>query len=344
MPRLVPVIPPHLASLDLAGRTLTAHWEALGQQLPEGPGVVAVDGRFVHLTAQTLCRLAQSLPAGATLLVDGAPVAVARAEGDGLEPVGGRAGVHPDQREKIDDAWSCAQASAALMIRRARTWIEAGVAVLDPQRVWIGPDVQLEPGCTLWPDVVLRGTTRVARGATVRERVSLDDCIIEEHAVIKPGTVGEGARVGPRSQVGPMAHLRPGTVLESDNKVGNFVETKKALLKAGAKASHLTYLGDAEIGEAANVGAGTITCNYDGFGKHRTVIGAGAFIGSNSALVAPVSVGDGAIVGAGSVVVKDVPDDCLTIARGVQRDFPGRASRINRRNEALAAKAKQEGR
>jgi bifunctional UDP-N-acetylglucosamine pyrophosphorylase/glucosamine-1-phosphate N-acetyltransferase len=130
--------------------------------------------------------------------------------------------------------------------------------------------------------------------------------------------------VGPDCQVGPHARLRPGAVLEQDARVGNFVEVKKAVLGRGAKANHLAYLGDAEVGEGANVGAGTITCNYDGKNKHRTVIGRQAFIGSNTALVAPVTVGDNALVGAGSVITKDVPENQLAVARGRQQNIPRR--------------------
>ena len=141
----------------------------------------------------------------------------------------------------------------------------------------------------------------------------------------------EGAAVGAGARVGPFARLRPGAVLEEEVHVGNFVEVKAARLGAGAKANHLSYIGDSEIGARTNIGAGTITCNYDGFNKSRTIIGEGAFIGSNTALVAPVTVGDGAIVAAGSVITRDVPADALSIARGQQVDKPGRAPEIRAR-------------
>jgi len=141
----------------------------------------------------------------------------------------------------------------------------------------------------------------------------------------------EGAAVGAGARVGPFARLRPGAVLEDEVHVGNFVEVKAARLGAGAKANHLSYIGDAEVGARTNIGAGTITCNYDGFNKHRTMIGEGVFIGSNTALVAPVTVGDGAIVAAGSVVTNDVSADALSIARGRQVDKPGRAAELRSR-------------
>jgi bifunctional UDP-N-acetylglucosamine pyrophosphorylase/glucosamine-1-phosphate N-acetyltransferase len=138
----------------------------------------------------------------------------------------------------------------------------------------------------------------------------------------------EGARVAEGASVGPYARLRPGAVMEAGSRVGNFVEMKKAVLGEGAKANHLTYLGDAEVGAGANIGAGTITCNYDGFFKYKTVIGTGAFIGSNSALVAPVTIGDGAIVGAGSTITADVPGDALALVRPPQTSKAGWAERF----------------
>jgi bifunctional UDP-N-acetylglucosamine pyrophosphorylase/glucosamine-1-phosphate N-acetyltransferase len=169
------------------------------------------------------------------------------------------------------------------------------------------------------------------------------DAVVEPNVTFGPGvTVGEGARirsfshlegaaVGAGAQVGPFARLRPGAVLEEEVHVGNFVEVKAARLGTGAKANHLTYIGDAEVGAHTNVGAGTITCNYDGVNKFRTIIGERAFIGSNTALVAPVKVGDGAIIAAGSVITRDVPADALSLARGQQVDKPGRAAEIRAR-------------
>lgn len=226
--------------------------------------------------------------------------------------------------------------SAAEVRAHVETLVARGVIVVDPARTWVEPTVVVDAGATLWPDSYLRGTTRVAAGAVIEPGCWIVDSEIGPEATIKAHSVCEGAIVGPSAAVGPMAHLRSGTVLEADVKIGNFVETKKAVLRRGAKASHLTYLGDAEVGADANVGAGTITCNYDGFGKYRTEIGAGAFIGSNSALVAPVRVGVGAIVGAGSVITKDVPDESLAFERSPQQTLEGKAPRIRERNKAKA--------
>src|SRR6476469_9580940 len=167
--------------------------------------------------------------------------------------------------------------------------MENGASLRAPETVFFSWDTTLGRDVTVEPNVIFGPGVSVADGA-----------------IIKAFSHLEGATVGAGCEVGPFARLRPGAVMEAKSKVGNFVEMKKAVLGEGAKASHLTYLGDAEIGAGANIGAGTITCNYDGFFKYRTEIGAGAFIGSNSALVAPVKIGDGAIVGAGSVITSDV--------------------------------------
>ena len=196
-----------------------------------------------------------------------------------------------------------------------------GVTLIAPDTVWFAHDTVLGRDVMVEPNVVFGPGVRVADGATIHAFSHL-----------------EGATVGERAEVGPYARLRPGAVLGKKAKVGNFVEMKKAVLGEGAKASHLTYLGDAEVGAGANIGAGTITCNYDGFFKYKTVIGAGAFVGSNSALVAPVTIGAGAIVGAGSVVTADVEADALVLVRPPQEAKPGWAMRFRERMAAKKAK------
>jgi bifunctional UDP-N-acetylglucosamine pyrophosphorylase/glucosamine-1-phosphate N-acetyltransferase len=187
--------------------------------------------------------------------------------------------------------------------------MEAGVTMIDPSSVFLRADTQLEPDVTIEPNVVFGDRVKVARGAVIRAFSHLDGCV-----------------VGPDCIIGPFARLRPGTVLENDVHIGNFVEVKASTLAAGVKASHLTYLGDSSVGARTNIGAGTITCNYDGYDKHRTIIGADAFIGSDVALVAPVSVGDGAIVGAGSVITENVAPNALALARGRQTQKANRAA------------------
>lgn len=200
--------------------------------------------------------------------------------------------------------------------RRARAMAD-GATLIAPDTVWFAHDTVMGRDVVIEPNVVF------GPGVTVADGV-----VIHAFSHIEGATLASGVSVG------PFVRLRPGAVLEADVKVGNFVEIKKATLGKGAKASHLTYLGDATVGPDANIGAGTITCNYDGFLKHQTVIGAGAFIGSNSALVAPVSIGGGAIVGAGSVVTKDVEADALALVRPEQKALPGWAKRFRERMAA----------
>lgn len=203
--------------------------------------------------------------------------------------------------------------------RRAQAMTD-GATLVAPETVWFAHDTQLGRDVTVGPNVVFGPGVTVADGATI-------------HAFSHV----EGATIGAGAEVGPYARLRPGAVLGEGSKVGNFVEMKKAVLGKGAKANHLTYLGDAEVGAGANIGAGTITCNYDGFLKYRTSIGAGAFIGSNSALVAPVTIGDGAIVAAGSVVTQDVAADALALVRPPQVAKAGWAARFRRMMAAKKA-------
>ena len=203
--------------------------------------------------------------------------------------------------------------------RRARAMAD-GASLVAPETVWFAHDTVVGRDVLIEPNVVFGPGVTIADGATIRAFSHL-----------------EGATVGPGAEVGPYARLRPGAVLGERSKVGNFVEVKKAVLGKGAKANHLTYLGDASVGANVNIGAGTITCNYDGFFKYRTVIGEGAFIGSNSALVAPVSVGAGAIVAAGSVLTRDVEADALALVRPEQKSKPGWAKRFR---EAMTAKKK----
>jgi bifunctional UDP-N-acetylglucosamine pyrophosphorylase/glucosamine-1-phosphate N-acetyltransferase len=211
--------------------------------------------------------------------------------------------------------------------------LDAGATIVDPATTRIGARVRFEPDAVVHPFVCLEGTTVLEQGSEVLPFTRVIDSTLGPAAVVGPHCEIEGAEIGARARVGPFARLRPGTVLEKDVRVGNFVETKKAMLREGAKASHLSYLGDAEIGAGANIGAGVITCNYDGERKHRTSIGEGAFIGSDSQLVAPVTVGKGAYVGAGSTITRDVPDGALAIARTPQKNLEGWAAKRSARKQ-----------
>ncbi len=201
-------------------------------------------------------------------------------------------------------------------------FLQNGVIIRSPHGVRIGPDVRIEKGTEITGPCELYGTTRIERGTRIASHCRIASSTLEEGTTMHSFCHVQEAVIGPRCIVGPYARLRPGAVLEEAAHIGNFVEMKKARLGKGAKANHLTYLGDAEIGAGANIGAGTITCNYDGVNKFRTTIGASAFIGSNTALVAPVTVGAGALIGAGSVITKDVPDDHLGVTRPPQRNLP----------------------
>ena len=215
--------------------------------------------------------------------------------------------------------------------RRAGATIRAGAR--------IDAGVVVEADATIEHGVVLRGRTRVAAGATIDVGCVLTDVDVAASAVVKPYSVASGATIGEKAQIGPFSHLRVDSQIDAEAHVGNFVETKKTRIRRGAKANHLAYLGDGDVGEGANVGAGTIFCNYDGFRKHKTEIGAGAFIGSDSQLVAPVRIGVNAYVATGTTVTRDVPDDALAIARVRQENKEGYASRLRARFKA----AKKDG-
>ena len=201
--------------------------------------------------------------------------------------------------------------------RLRRAAMAAGVTLVDPASVWLSADTDLGRDVTIHPSVFFGPGVSVGDGVEIRSFSHL-----------------EGAQVADGAVLGPFARLRPGAEIGENARVGNFVEIKNADLGEGAKANHLSYIGDASVGPAANIGAGTITCNYDGYLKHRTEIGAGAFVGSNTALVAPVSVGEGAVVGAGSTITRDVPQDAIAVARGTQQNNEGRAARYRAERKA----------
>ncbi|MFQ5948926.1 MAG: bifunctional N-acetylglucosamine-1-phosphate uridyltransferase/glucosamine-1-phosphate acetyltransferase, partial [Acidimicrobiia bacterium] len=218
-------------------------------------------------------------------------------------------------------------AVAARMRRRINTgWMQRGVWMLDPERVYVDAAVTVEPGARLYPDVHLEGETVVGAGAEIGPEVYARDSQIGEQAKVWYAVL-RGAEVGRRAQVGPYASLRPGTVLGPESKAGTFVETKAATIGARSRVPHLSYMGDATVGEDSNIGAGTITCNYDGYEKHQTVIGDRVRIGSDTMLVAPLEVGDDAWTGAGSVISKDVSPGALALERSQQKEVPGYAAR-----------------
>lgn len=216
-----------------------------------------------------------------------------------------------------------AHATKSLYARKADELLDRGVTILDPDRTWIDPRARVGQDTTIYPDVLIEGATVIGRNSTIRSGCRLTDSKIGNGVTIKDHCVLDDAHVGDRAEVGPFANLRPGSRMGAESKVGNFVELKKTRLGRGSKASHLSYLGDATIGANCNIGAGTITCNYDGAKKHPTVLGDGVFIGSDSQLVAPVHVHKDAYVAAGSTVVEDVPAGALAIGRGRQVNIAG---------------------
>jgi bifunctional UDP-N-acetylglucosamine pyrophosphorylase/glucosamine-1-phosphate N-acetyltransferase len=217
--------------------------------------------------------------------------------------------------------------------RAVRAAMRAGATILRPETVTLDEAVKLGEDTTIEPFVTLLGKTSVGGGTVIGQGCVVRNAVLGKNVVVKPYCVIESAVVGDGAVVGPFARLREGTDLAAGVHVGNFVETKKAKLHEGVKANHLTYLGDTEIGPRTNVGAGVITCNYDGYSKHRTTIGADVFVGSDVQLVAPVTVGDGAIVGAGTTVTKDVPKDGLAVSRAPQRNFEGGGAAYRKRKK-----------
>ena len=218
---------------------------------------------------------------------------------------------------------------AAMLMRRrlVKKWGEKGVSFLDADSVFLHAGVSIGRDTTIYPNVHLEGSTIIGGGTTIYPNVRIVDSKIGRGVLVKDSTLIEGSRVGDGASVGPFAHVRPGSEVGRGAKIGNFVELKKAVIGSGSKASHLSYLGDATVGSGVNVGAGTITCNYDGERKHATVLGDGVFVGSDTQLVAPVRVGKGAYIGAGSTITKDVPAGALAISRQEQKNVPGWANR-----------------
>ena len=222
------------------------------------------------------------------------------------------------------------RAEAILREKLISGFSSKGVRFIDPSSAFIDARVKIAPGAVIYPNVYLEGGTSIGKGCVIYPNVRIEDSAIGDGAVIKDSSVIEQSRVGAGARIGPFAHLRPGAVIGRDAAIGNFVEIKKSLIGRGTKAMHLSYIGDAEVGKGVNVGAGTITCNYDGVNKNKTIIGDGVFVGSDSQLVAPVKVGKGSYVAAGSTITKDVPPGALAINRVEQKNKEGWAKRKKR--------------
>ncbi|OMH31384.1 bifunctional UDP-N-acetylglucosamine diphosphorylase/glucosamine-1-phosphate N-acetyltransferase GlmU [Tersicoccus sp. Bi-70] len=265
-------------------------------------------------------------------------IGLARAEGVPVSAL-----TCPDrwQLEGVNDRVQLAAVGAELNRRTVEGWMRAGVTVVDPATTWIGADVTIEPDVTVLPGTQLHGRTTVATGATVGPDSTLTDVVIGAGATVVR-THGSGARIGDGATVGPFAYLRPGTDLGADGKIGTFVETKNATIGAGSKVPHLSYVGDATIGTNSNIGAASVFVNYDGVNKHHTTIGSDVRMGSDNMYVAPVTVGDGAYSGAGTVIRKDVPAGALAINVAPQRNLDGWVT-TNRTGTAAAKAAERAG-
>jgi bifunctional UDP-N-acetylglucosamine pyrophosphorylase / glucosamine-1-phosphate N-acetyltransferase len=291
-------------------------------------GILAFDAEFLDAA---LPRIGNQNAKGEYYLTD--TVALARQDGRSVA-----AFVIDDvmQTEGANDRAQLAALAAEMNRRILDRWMRDGVTIADPASTWIDADVKLAADVTLLPGVQLQGATVVDEDAVIGPDTTLKDVEVGAGARVVR-THGELAVIGPGAQVGPFAYLRPGTTLGRDGKIGTFVETKNADIGDGAKVPHLSYVGDATIGEGANIGAGTIFANYDGLKKHRTTIGAHAKTASNNTFVAPVTVGDGAATGAGSVIRRDVPAGALAVTSGPQRHFDAWVQR--RRAGTAQAKA-----
>ncbi|CAA7617818.1 fused N-acetyl glucosamine-1-phosphate uridyltransferase; glucosamine-1-phosphate acetyl transferase [Magnetospirillum sp. LM-5] len=276
-------------------------------------GVMAVDGKRLWRLVE---RLSNDNAKGEYYLTD--VVALARGDGASCAFVLGE----PEELLGVNSRVELAGAEAIVQRRLRLAAMDNGATLIEPETVWFSWDTKLGRDVVVWPNVVFGKKVSVGDGVTIKGFCHFEGC-----------TIGDGV------EIGPFARLRPGAEIEDDAHIGNFVEVKKAKVEKGAKVNHLAYIGDARVGAGANVGAGTITCNYDGFDKSFTDIGAGSFIGSNSSLVAPITVGDGAIVGAGSVVTRDVTPGALAVARGNQMELAGWADRFRERKKAEKAKS-----
>ena len=276
-------------------------------------GILAFDADFLD---QALPKLSNANAAGEYYLGD--TVALAREAGQQVDAF---VLDDVDQTEGANDRVQLARMGQEKNRRILEKWMMSGVTIMDPATTWIDADVRIEPDVTILPGVQLLGATVIAEDAVVGPDCTLKDVEIGQGARVTR-THGELAVIGPGAEVGPFSYLRPGTELGAGGKIGTYVETKNARIGDGAKVPHLSYVGDAEIGEGTNIGAGTIFANYDGVNKHRTVVGRHARTGSNNTFVAPVNIGDGAGTGGGSVIREDVPPGALAVSAGPQRNIP----------------------
>lgn len=302
---------------DGAGRVTAVLQAKDSQDRPEilaireiNTGVYSFDTPFLR---EALQKIPKSPVTGEIYLTD--LIHIAREQGRAVEAL-----IDPDVDSLLGINSRAELAATTQTVKRKinARHMDQGVTLMDPEATYIEPLVSIGRDTVIYPNVYLQGKTVIGENCLIESTVKIADSVLENRVHIKMGCVITQSRVGERADLGPFAHLRPLSDLRPGVHVGNFVEVKKSVLHEGVKAGHLTYLGDADVGAGTNVGAGTITCNYDGVNKHKTTIEEGAFIGSNTALVAPVTIGKGAYVGAGSTITEDVPPDQLGISRARQ--------------------------
>jgi len=235
----------------------------------------------------------------------------------------------------VNSRFDLSQAEAILRRRINRRWMLEGVTMLDPETVFVGNEVRLGRDVVIYPNVMIEGRTRIGDGCVIHPGTRIVNSVIAEKVIVKDCSVIEESEIASDAIVGPFAHLRPGSLIGSRARIGNFVEVKKSSIGEGSKANHLAYIGDATIGRDVNIGAGVIICNYDGYDKHPTVIEDNVFVGSDSQLVAPVKIGRGALVAAGSTITGDVPADALAISRvpqEIREEFASRRRRMKQKS------------
>jgi bifunctional UDP-N-acetylglucosamine pyrophosphorylase/glucosamine-1-phosphate N-acetyltransferase len=295
-------------------------------------GTYVVDGNFLF---PALEKIEPHNAQGEYYLTDIVDMAVAQGHRVVAVPLkAAEEGLGVNTREQL------AEAERVVRQQIRHRWLEDGVTMLDPASTWIDADVMIGKDTVLFPNVMLEGKTIIGQDCVVRSSSRLTDCVVGDGVEILDHCVLRESQIDDQASVGPFTHLRPGVRVRRKAKVGNFVEMKKTDLGEGSKANHLSYLGDAKIGRGVNIGAGTITCNYDGVRKHETVIRDNVFIGSDTQLVAPVTVGTGSVIAAGTTVTQDVPNDALVIARVAQMNKTGWAAK---RRALQAADIPREG-
>jgi bifunctional UDP-N-acetylglucosamine pyrophosphorylase/glucosamine-1-phosphate N-acetyltransferase len=305
-------------------------------------GTYVVDGEFLF---STLEKLDPSNAQGEYYLTDIIHLAVEQGHRVAAVVLD-----NPDEGLGVNTRRQLAEAEQVVRQQIRDRWLDAGVTMIDPASTWIDAAVTIGKDTVLYPNVTLEGTTVIGEDCVLRSNTRLTNCIVGNGVVILDHCLFADSHIEDDAHLGPFVHLRPGVVVRKKAKVGNFVEMKKTDLGEGSKANHLSYLGDTKIGKGVNIGAGTITCNYDGVRKFQTVIGDGVFLGSDTQLIAPVTVGAGAIIAAGTTVTEDVPADALAIARTPQVNRVGWAARrralqtgVNRETLNVKRKAKSTG-